>query len=214
MLTLNAIGRHGKDLVNFLSDSVKDDEKELKILIDGPVQVEEIRKFLEPLSFSNFILEDDEGNLYLMTSKKVEVEAVEEAAATTPPPPVPEKIQAPKDNVIKNININIKNSTGVLISCETGKYKNIFMKKILESLAKSKIKPDVLALMNGAVNLAAYNSLTCNYLKELENNGVKILISESCADYMGITEAVGAGTLVDMSEIFEEIFSCEKLMSL
>ena len=88
------------------------------------------------------------------------------------------------------------------------------MKKILDSLVKSKIKPDILALMNGAVNLAAYNSLTCNYLKELENNGVKILISESCSDYMGITEAVGAGTLVDMSEIFEEIFSCEKVISL
>ena len=204
MLTLDATGKHGGDLVKFLRASLKDSENELKILIDGPIQVEEIRKFLEPLSFSDFILEDDEGNLYLTTSKKIKVE---EISAPPPPPPAPVAAE-------KKININIKHSTGILISCETGKYKNIFMKKILDSLVKSKIKPDVLALMNGAVNLAAYNSLTCNYLKELENNGVKILISESCSDYMGITEAVGAGTLVDMSEIFEEIFSCEKVISL
>ena len=210
MLTLNAIGRHGGDLIKFLNGELKDNENEIKILIDGPVQVEEIRKFFEPLGFSNFILEDDDGTLYLTASKKIE--APEQSAA-------PEKIslskEAPKEKIIKNnININIKHSTGILILCENGKYKNIFMKKILASLINSKIKPDVLALMNGAVSLAAYNSATCGYLKELENGGVKILISESCADYMGISEAVGAGALVDMSEIFEEIFSCEKVVSL
>ena len=227
MLTLNAIGRHSGDLVNFLRSSLKDNENELKILIDGPIQVEEIRKFLEPLGFSDFILEDDDGNLYLMTSRKIEevetekaepVKITEEIKIQTPKEektaPKEPKENIIKENTIKNININIKNSTGVLISCQSGKYKNIFMKKILVSLVNSRIKPDVLALMNGAVNLAAYNSTACDYLKELENEGVKILISESCADLMGISEAVGAGTLVDMSEIFEEIFSCEKVVSL
>ena len=70
MLTLNALGRHGAELVNFFRGSLKDNESELKILIDGPIQVEEIRKFLEPLGFSDFILEDNDGNLYLMTSRK------------------------------------------------------------------------------------------------------------------------------------------------
>ena len=69
MPTLNALGKHGGDLVNFLRSSLKDDENELKILIDGPVQVEEIRRFLEPLGFSDFVLEDDDGNLYLMIEK-------------------------------------------------------------------------------------------------------------------------------------------------
>ena len=221
MLTLNALGKHGGDLIKFLRSELKDNENELKILIDGPIQVEEIRKFLEPLGFSDFILEDDDGNLYLMTSKKVEI--VEDEAPPAPPPapvavvPQVEKsekisLAKEKENTIKNI--NIKNSTGILISCGTGKYKNIFMKKILASIINSKIKPNVIALMNGAVNLAAYNSVTCDYLKKLEADEVKILISESCADYMGISEAIGAGTLVDMSEIFEEIFSCEKVISL
>ena len=76
------------------------------------------------------------------------------------------------------------------------------------------IKPDVIALMNGAVKLAAYNSNTCEYLKQLEDYGVKILISDSCADRMGISEAVGAGVMVDMVNILEEIFVCEKVINI
>ena len=225
MLTLNALGKHGGELVKFLRDSLKDNETELKILIDGPVQVEEIRKFLEPLGFADFVLEDDDGNLYITTSKKSaspsvalnDIQAVNSIPANlvaTAPEPIaetkPMPILNPKPVQAKLI---LQRSTGVLISCENGKYKKIFMQKILSSLVKSKIKPEVLALMNAAVNLAAYNSKSCDYLKELETAGVKILISQSCADYLGITESIGAGTAVDMSEIFEEIFSCERILN-
>ncbi|MBR2208384.1 MAG: hypothetical protein IJ859_06200 [Synergistaceae bacterium] len=223
MLTLNVPGKHGGELVNFLQSSLKDDETELKILIDGPVQVEEIRKILEPLGFANFVLEDDDGNLYITTSKnpsiasKNDIQAVNSApanlGAVTHEPvaeakPMPIPISKPVQ-----AKFNLQKSTGVLISCENGKYRKIFTQKILSSLVKSKIKPEVLALMNAAVSLAAYNSKSCDYLKELEAAGVKILISESCADYLGITESIGAGTAVDMSEIFEEIFSCERIIN-
>ena len=240
MLTLNALGKHGGDLVNFLRSSLKDDENELKILIDGPVQVEEIRRFLEPLGFSDFVLEDDDGNLYLMTSKKPH-EAMPPLENT--PSPInrlspssqgaQEKILSqaslspmsrgdvssltegfPHKPVPKNFNLNIQKSTGVLISSENKKYKKIFMQKVLSSLVNSKIKPEILALMNDAVALAAYNSPSCDYLKELEDSGVKILISQSCADYLGMTESIGVGTAVDMAEIFEEIFSCERIVNL
>lgn len=217
MMTLNALGRHGAELTKFFRGSLNDSEAELKILIDGPIQVEEIRKILEPLGFSNFVLEDDEGNLYLTTSRKIEADESprEEENPPAPVAPAPSMPQAPEHKEIKReASIVLKHSTGVLISCEQGKYKNIFMKKILISLVNSKIKPEVLALMNGAVSLAAYNSSTCAYLKELEAAGVKILISGSCADFLGLTEAIGAGSVVDMSEILEEIFSCEKVISL
>ena len=212
MQTLNAVGKHGGSLVSFLKDSLKAGESELKILIDGPIQVEEIRKFLEPSGFANFMLEDDEGNLYLTTSLKDE--AVKEVAATPPAhpvaaPSVPEKVSPPK-----NISIEMKNSTGVLIACAPGKHKQNFTRKILASLVNSKVKPEVIALMNGAVALAAYDAPTCDYLKELESAKVKILISDSCADLVGVSEAIGVGVLVDMSEIFEEIFSCAKVVSL
>lgn len=224
MQTLNAFGKHGGELVNFFRSSLKDDgseadcRNELKILIDGPVQVEEIRRLLEPLGYSDFILEDDDGNLYLLTSKKPPETATVPVAGPVVPAPNPEvkpiKVQAQSVRPVKPVKeFNIQKSTGVLISCENKKYKKNFMLKILSSLVNSKIKPEVLALMNHAVTLAAYNSGSCDYLKELEEGGVKVLISASCADYAGVTEAIGAGTAVDMSEIFEEIFSCERIIN-
>ncbi len=223
---LDALGKRGGELVKFLKSSLKDNDYELKILIDGPVQVEEIRKFLEPLNYSNFVLEDDDGNLYLETSKEnpLPVQTGESPENSNKPAlPVPDCRQTEptcrQDGqtgpLLRPKNFQIQNGTGVLISCgNNGKYKKIFIQKILSSLVNSKIKPDVLALMNAAVREAAYNSSSCDYLKELEAAGVKILISQSCADYLGLTEAIGAGTAVDMSEIFEEIFSCERIVNL
>jgi len=221
---LDALGKRGGELVKFLKSSLKDNDYELKILIDGPVQVEEIRKFLEPLNYSNFVLEDDDGNLYLETSKPAAMrksDPTREAKTEVSMPHLPVQTGESPENsnklapVLRPKNFQIQNGTGVLISCgNNGKYKKIFIQKILSSLVNSKIKPDVLALMNAAVREAAYNSSSCDYLKELEAAGVKILISQSCADYLGLTEAIGAGRAVDMSEIFEEIFSCERIVNL
>ncbi|MBR1487145.1 MAG: hypothetical protein IJ597_07830, partial [Synergistaceae bacterium] len=180
MLTLNVLGKHGGELVKFLRDSLKDkdNENELKILIEGPMQVEEIRKCLEPLDFSNFVPEDDDGNLFLLTSKEADESdfiatplelsqalnpAPLKAAPTLPAQPAVISAAASPVNVniskpkIANLNLQLKNATGILISREfnlNGKYKKIFLQKILSSLANSKIKPEILALMNGAVSLA------------------------------------------------------------
>ena len=124
-----------------------------------------------------------------------------------------ENIQPAKTPVISN-NIIIKNSTGILISCKNKKFPDFFLTKFIISLSKSKIKPTLIAIINNAVKIAAYNSQTCDYLKQLENDGVKILISDSCADRLGITEVIGAGILTDMSEILEEIFMCENTLSI
>ena len=68
--------------------------------------------------------------------------------------------------------------------------------------------------MDSAVKIAAYNSPSCVALKKLEDDGVQILISETCADRLGITDATGAGVIADMAEILDEIFSCSKIVSI
>ena len=196
MLTLNA--------ADFLrNNSITNNENEIRIALVDLSKADEIKKLLEAQGYSDIVPEDDEGNLYLTASMKTQKHEEKTESETKPPQAQP----------VTNAPV-IKNHTGVLISCESGKYKRPFFKKVLMSLVTSKIKPDVLGLMNGAVRLAAYNAPTCAYLKALESDGVKVLISESCADNMGITEALGVGESVDMSEIFEAIFSCEKVVSI
>ena len=213
MLTLNIIGKSIKDSLN--EDSTRN-ENEVKILI-APTQFAETKKILENLGFHDVLLEDDDGNLYVMASKKSETEVQEvnevKTVKTETPIEIPDNLPVAPVAVKAKPEI-IKNSTGVLISCESQKYKSPFIKKFLDSLVISRIKPDVIALINGAVKIAAYNSPTCEYLKKLNSEGVKILISDSCSDRIGVTEAVGVGELAEMSEILEEIFSCEKIVNI
>ncbi len=198
MLTLNAS--------DFLRDnSITNNEDELRVALTDISRVDEVKKALEAQGYVDVVPEDDDGNLFLMASKKQAIEEkTPEPEQLTQSQPQPIPIELPPME---------KNSTGVLISCEPEKYKQTFFKKVLASFLASRVKPNVIALMNGAVKLAAYNTQTCNYLKQLETMGVKVLISDSCSDTAGISESVGAGVMVDMSEIFEAIFLCEKVVS-
>ena len=175
----------------------KDDS--LKVLIDGPVQADAIKKFLESQGFSDVVLEDDDGNLYLTAGR-----ADENVSA-------PVKTFTPKPKVTPK---EIPSTIGVIISCRNKDYDSAFIRKFLLSLLKAEKKPNVLALLDSAVKLSAYNSPSCVMLKKLESLGVQILISESCADRLGIVDAAGAGVVVDMSEIIDEIFSCSKIVSI
>lgn len=196
MLTLNAAGKSGNEAVDFIRSSLNADEDEAKILIDSPAQAEAIIKLLKSQDFNNVVLEDDEGLLYVIASKR-------EPEKKPSPTPTPAPVQ-PKHEQI---------TSGVLISSKARKFKPSFLNRFVSSLLKSNPKPSVVALMNSAVRLAVYSSASCDYLKELEAQGVSVLVSESCADNLGITEAIGAGIMCSMGEILSKIFSCEKVVS-
>lgn len=203
MLTLNTAGKSETEAINLVKEAVAQNrDNELKILIDGPIQADNIKKFLEARGFTKILPEDDEGMLYLMASRPAQQEKAKIE------PDVKEYKQEQEIPKVK-----VTSSTGILIACETGKYNQAFYRNFLSSLIKAENKPDVIALINGAVKLAAYNSQTCDLLKKLDAQGVKILISEACSDRLAMTGAVGIGEIVDLSEILDVIFACGKVIS-
>lgn len=200
MLTLNTAGRSGNDALKVVKDSLaKSKDDEVRILIDSPAQAESLKKFLASQGFGDIMPEDDEGALYLTASKIHEHEDsnAPKTKSRTPPP----AYTAPPS------------TTGVLISCRNKEYNSAFMKKFLASLVKAEKKPEIIALLDSAVKIAAYTSPLCAFLKRLEADGVRVLVSESCSDRLGMTEAAGAGIIMDMAEILSEIFSCSKVIS-
>ena len=218
MLTLNIAGKSITEAANLMQEAVSKGENELKILIDGPAQADSVKKFLEPQGFNNILPEDDEGTLYLIASRpnQNQKDKAKEATEADDKEYKQDKSKQETEQLTSKPEKKVQssqNSTGILISCETGKYNQTFYRKFLSSLIKSETKPNIIALMNGAVKLAAYNSQTCDFLKKLEADGVKVLISESCTDRLAMTGAVGAGEIIDMSEILDEIFACEKVIS-
>ena len=218
-------------------------ENELKILIDGPAQSEKLIKFLESEGgFNSVTLEDDEGTLYIIASGKQqeneqekqesekillapietlqESQEIHENESTQESQESTESIkqESTQQEIITPVktvkNVVIQDSLAIILSYENKKYRPAFMQKFIHSLTQANIKPSIIALLDNAVNLAVYDSKTCSDLKILESSGVNVLISDSCADRLGLTEAIGTGLLTDMSEILEKIFSCEKVLSL
>ena len=203
MLTLNAAGKSANEAVRLIQDALNGDDEEIKILIDSPTVWPEINKFLISQGFNDIVPEDDDGALYIMVSKNAQKdkEEVHEEAHET-------------ESSSSFTSANSKNATAILISGENKKYRYDFLRKFLLSLMDSRIKPDIIALMNDSVKLAAYDSETCDYLKKLNAEGVNVLVSESCADRLKLTEAIGTGELEDMSEIIERVLECEKVISI
>lgn len=193
MLSLTTAGKSANDALSLVKNAITGSSEPLKVTVDGPVQADAVKRFLDAQGYS-VLIEDDEGTIYLTATKEEDK-------------PAPIKILPKKEEVSAG-------TIGVIISCRNKEYNSSFMKKFLLSLLKTDIKPDVIALLDAAVKIAAYNSPLCVTLKKLEAEGVQILISESCADRLGVTEAAGAGVIADMSEILDEIFSCSKIVSI
>ena len=195
MLTITTAGKSPNDAVNVVKSTVNSStEESFKVLIDSPSQAEAVKKFFESQEFT-VVPEDDDGVLYITASKI--------------PPKTARKIAASKSQSQES-----PSTIGIIISYRSKEINSSFMKKFLLSLLNASIKPNVIALLDSAVKISAYNSPLCVILKKLEAEGVQVLISESCADRLGMTEATGAGVIVDMAEILDEIFSCSKIVSI
>ena len=216
MLTLSAAGKSIDYIETLIHDALTSnpDEEELKILIDGPSRAGEIRKILEAEGITDVVPEDDDGLLYLLATRKVDKSQPESDTPPSAAEASPEQTPTPTTSPMPRKIPAIPNSTGILISCEAGKYRPAFMAKFTASLAQAKTRPDVIGLMNGAVSLAAYNAVSCDDLKRLEADGVKVLVSGACSDRLGMTESLGAGVVADMSEILDAVLSCEKIISI
>ena len=205
MLTLNAAGKSANEAVRLIQEALNGEENEIKILMDSPLIWPEINKFLNSQGFSDIVPEDDDGALYVLISKneRQDTNEAEELNHEIKP-----SVKTSNDTQTS------RNTKAILISGENKKYRYDFLRKFLRSLMNSRIKPNIIALMNDSVKLAAYDSETCDYLKRLASDGVNVLVSESCTDRLNLSEAIGTGELADMSEIIERVLECESVISI
>ena len=198
ILSRDTIARRVKELAQDIADSYnRDDSVVIVGILTGAAF------FLTDLVRE--LPEDDDGALYVIISKNGRRD---ENESEEPERKIRTSVAAVNDIPV------ISNTKAILISGENKKYRYNFLRKFLLSLMNSRIKPNVIALMNDSVKLAAYDSETCDYLKKLEADGVNILVSESCADRLNISEAVGAGLPEDMSVIIERVLECESVISI
>ncbi|CAM1381453.1 sulfurtransferase-like selenium metabolism protein YedF [Fretibacterium fastidiosum] len=90
----------------------------------------------------------------------------------------------------------------------------VLVKSFLKTLAGLETPPTVLALMNGGVKLALFDSSTCDRLKDLERRGTRVLVCGTCTNFYGVTDSVGVGIISNMYEIVETIARAGRILSL
>lgn len=110
-------------------------------------------------------------------------------------------------------------SLAVLITGETfgrgsEELGGVLVKSFLKTLAGLETPPTVLALMNGGVKLALFDSSTCDRLKDLERRGTRVLVCGTCTNFYGVTDSVGVGVISNMYEIVETIARTGRILSL
>ena len=132
MLTITTAGKSANDALTIVKNAASGNEA-MKILVDGPAQVDTLKKFLDTQGYS-VVIEDDEGTLYL-TAMKQEASKPSPSAKITPKPANVPVQEAP-------------GAIGVIISCRNKEYNTPFMRKFLLSLLKADRKPDVIALLD------------------------------------------------------------------
>ena len=74
--------------------------------------------------------------------------------------------------------------------------------------------PKQILLMERGVQLLQTESACLDPIKVLEGRGVEILACQTCLDYYGITEKIGAGKISNMPEIIEAMHAADKVIHL
>jgi intracellular sulfur oxidation DsrE/DsrF family protein len=77
------------------------------------------------------------------------------------------------------------------------------MSNFLRLLGQREELPEFIILWNGGVKLAARDTETVDYVKALEDKGVKVILCRTCVEYFGLEDGLGTGEIDGMVRIQE-----------
>ena len=226
MITINALNAGGRDPAALVRAALKKGAQELEVLTDGTTSAMKVKQLLEEEGF-HVQIEDDDGRLKLTAAREtlpprppqpVLVPMAQPRAPAQKNAPAPRALQpvqaqpgrpAPREGARLTVLI-----TGETLGRGNNELGGILIRNFLRELAELATPPRAVALMNGGVRLALFDSSACDYLKDLERAGTKVLVSGICAAHFGITESVGAGILASMSDVVGELSKAENTVTL
>ena len=200
MITVNAVGKACPEPVIMTRAAVEKGAVELEVLVDNAVAVSNVTRFLEGQGFR--VQHRENGGEFKLTARRDGAAASVGSAPAAGP--------APCNRGGARLAVLVAGKT---LGREDKELGEVLIKGFLGTLSKLETPPAVLALMNEGVKLALPDASTCDYLKNLEGTGTKILVCGTCTNHFGITERVGVGTISNMFEILEAVTGADKVLS-
>lgn len=165
---------------------------ELEILVDNDIAVSNVTRLLNNKGYEVKLTRSDTSNERKLSAKKVSSgEAVESSK---------------RDELLA---ILVAHDVLGGNDKELGE---VLMKAFLGCISKLSRKPAVMAFMNEGVKLVLPESSACEYIKDLEKSGTKILVCGTCTTHFNITDKIAVGTISNMFEIMEMITGADNTL--
>lgn len=190
MVKVDAMGKLCPEPVIMTKAEIEKGAAEIEVLVDNDIAVSNVTRLLEGKGFSVELSRN--GNERKLTAKKTG-----EAAPAT---------SSKRDELLA---ILVAHDVLGGNDKELGE---VLMKAFLGCLSKLSKRPAVMAFMNEGVKLVLPESSACDYIKDLEKAGTKILVCGTCTTHFNITDKIAVGTISNMFEIMEMITGADNTL--
>lgn len=196
MKTIDARGRSCPQPVIMTKQAIDEGVAEIEILVDNQVASGNVKRLLEKKGYSTKVNEQGDQ----ITVKGNRVDSFSEQSENKP-----------RNAAIDSTTILI---TRDIIGGNDQELGEVLVKAFLGTLAQMPSIPKYISLMNEGIKLALQGTSSCDYLKELEENGSQILVCGTCTNHFGVTEKIGVGIISNMFDITESILNVTKVISI
>ena len=201
MNTINMVGKPCPlPVVEAKKALEKPDVKEVAIIVDNDISVQNLRKMAGGLGYSSSYTEG-EGVFTVTISAAGNLK---KTATVTQP----ESITTANEN--STTYVLTADQLGIS-AAEPGQK---LMKMFLNTLPNLDDAPENIILLNTAVRLAADDSESLDDLKILEGKGTRILSCGACVQYYELTGKIAAGEVSNMLEIARIISLAKKAVTM
>ncbi|MCL2006800.1 MAG: sulfurtransferase-like selenium metabolism protein YedF [Treponema sp.] len=95
-----------------------------------------------------------------------------------------------------------------------GELGKILIKGFIFSLTQLDPPPEAIVFLNSGVRLTVEGANTVGDLKTLEDNGTKVYICGTCANYYNLSDKIGVGSIVDMMFITNQLAKASKIITI
>lgn len=191
MVKVNAMGKLCPEPVIMTKAEIEKGAAELEVLVDNDIAVSNVTRLLEGKGFSVELSRNE--NERKLTAKKT----ASGATAST---------SAPREKLLA---ILVAHD---ILGGNDKELGEVLMKAFLGCISKLSHQPAVIAFMNEGVKLVLPESSACEYIKELEKAGTKILVCGTCTTHFNITDKIAVGTVSNMFEIMEMITGADNTL--
>lgn len=192
MQKINAMGKLCPEPVIMTKAEIEKGANELEILVDNDIAVSNVTRLLNNKGYEVKLTRSESNNERKLTAKKVASGEVESTSK--------------RDELLA---ILVAHDVLGGNDKELGE---VLMKAFLGCISKLSRRPAVMAFMNEGVKLVLPESSACEYIKDLEKAGTKILVCGTCTTHFNITEKVAVGTISNMFEIMEMVTGADNTL--